>query len=89
MAVVRKVNSEANASMTFIALVPKYLLDAALVVGAFALVGSQFYTSSLTTAIGTVTLFLAAATRVLPSILRLQQAVFDLAKRRRPGSAHL
>jgi ABC-type multidrug transport system fused ATPase/permease subunit len=78
MAVVRKVNSEANASMTFIALVPKYLLDAALVVGAFALVGSQFYTSSLTTAIGTVTLFLAAATRVLPSILRLQQAVLTL-----------
>jgi len=47
-------------------------------VGALALVGSQFLWSDAITAIGTVTLFLAAATRVLPSILRLQQAVLFL-----------
>jgi len=78
VAVLRKTNSVAYADSTFIGLVPKYLLEAALVVGALVLVGSQFLWSDLVTAIGTVTLFLAAATRVLPSILRLQQAVLNL-----------
>jgi len=78
VAVVRKVNSEAYADTVFIGLIPKYLLDAALVVGALSLVGSQFLSSDLIAAVGTVTLFLAAATRVLPSILRLQQAVLTL-----------
>jgi ABC-type multidrug transport system fused ATPase/permease subunit len=78
VAVLRDINSRAYAGTTFIGLVPKYLLEAALVVGALALVTSQFLWSDPTTAIGTVTLFLVAATRVLPSILRLQQAVLIL-----------
>jgi ATP-binding cassette, subfamily B, bacterial PglK len=78
VAVVREINSGAYAGTTFIGLVPKYLLEAALVIGALVLVGSQFLWSDPVTAIGTVTLFLAAATRVLPSILRLQQAVLIL-----------
>ncbi len=78
VAVQRGIASGALADAAFIALVPKYALEAALVVGALALIGSQFLWSDPVTAIGTVTLFLAAATRVLPSILRLQQAVLTL-----------
>jgi ABC-type multidrug transport system fused ATPase/permease subunit len=78
VAVLRERFSGAFASATFIGLVPKYALEAALVVGALALVGSQFLWSDPITAIGTVTLFLVAATRVLPSILRLQQAFLTL-----------
>jgi ATP-binding cassette, subfamily B, bacterial PglK len=78
VAVVRKTTSDAIAGTSFIALVPKYALDAALVVGALALVTSQFIWSDPSAAIGTVILFLAAATRILPSILRLQQAVLTL-----------
>jgi ABC-type multidrug transport system fused ATPase/permease subunit len=78
VAALRQTNSQTIASTTFIGLVPKYALEAALVVGALALVSSQFLWSDPITAIGTVTLFLAAATRVLPSILRLQQAVLTL-----------
>jgi ABC-type multidrug transport system fused ATPase/permease subunit len=78
VAVLRRINSEAFADTTYISLIPKYMLDAALVVGAFVLVGSQFLLSNSVAAIGTVILFLAAATRVLPSILRLQQAVLIL-----------
>jgi ABC-type multidrug transport system fused ATPase/permease subunit len=85
VAVLREINSRAFADTTFIGLVPKYLLEAALVIGSLALVGSQFLWSDPITAIGTVTLFLAAATRVLPSILRLQQAV--LALRNAAGAA--
>jgi ABC-type multidrug transport system fused ATPase/permease subunit len=79
VAVLREVTSGALAGAAFIGLVPKYALEAALVVGALALIGTQFLWSDPVTAIGTVTLFLAAATRVLPSILRLQQAVLTLA----------
>ena len=75
---IRSITSHAIAGTSFIALVPKYALDAALVVGALALVSSQFLWSDPVTAIGTVTLFLAAGTRVLPSILRMQQAVLGL-----------
>jgi len=78
VAVLREINSGAFAGATFIQLVPKYSLEAALVIGALALVGSQYLWSDPMTAIGTVVLFLAAATRVLPSILRLQQAVLTL-----------
>jgi len=74
----RVINSGAFAGTAFVALVPKYSLEAALVVGALVLVGSQFLWSEPITAIGTVVLFLAAATRVLPSILRLQQAILTL-----------
>jgi len=79
VAALREVTSGALAGAAFIGLVPKYALEAALVVGALALIGTQFLWSDPVTAIGTVTLFLAAATRVLPSILRLQQAVLTLA----------
>ena len=75
----RGIASGALADAAFIGLVPKYALEAALVVGALALIGTQFLWSDPVTAIGTVTLFLVAATRVLPSILRLQQAVLTLA----------
>jgi ABC-type multidrug transport system fused ATPase/permease subunit len=78
VAVQRGIASGALADAAFIALVPKYALEAALVVGAFALIGTQFLWSDPVAAIGTVTLFLSAATRVLPSILRLQQAVLTL-----------
>jgi len=78
VAVMREINSSAYAGTMFIGLVPKYLLEAALVVGALALVGSQVVWSDPIAGVGTVTLFLAAATRVLPSLLRLQQAMLSL-----------
>ena len=78
VATLRETASKALAGAAFLALVPKYALEAALVVGALALIASQFLWSDPVTAIGTVTLFLAAAARVLPSILRLQQAVLTL-----------
>lgn len=75
---VRQITSDAIASSSFLALVPKYALDASLVVGALALVSSQFMWTDPSRAIGTVVLFLGAGTRVLPSILRMQQAVLNL-----------
>ncbi len=78
VAKVRSVTSAAFAGTSFNWLVPKYALEIALVVGALFLIGSQSLWADPISAIGTVTLFLAAATRILPSILRLQQAVLSL-----------
>jgi ABC-type multidrug transport system fused ATPase/permease subunit len=77
-ALLRLKAANAIADSTFMGLLPKYVLEVALVVGGLSLAGSQFLWSDATSAIGTVTLFLAAATRILPSILRLQQAALNL-----------
>lgn len=86
--------ARATADSTFIQQVPKYVLEAALVLGGFALAGILFTTQDAVSAVSTLALFLAAGSRVMPSLLRLQGAAlglrgsaagagatFDLAKR--------
>jgi len=62
----------------FVGLLPKYLFEAALVLGGFALAGVLFATQDSVEAVGTLALFLAAATRVMPSLLRLQGSALGL-----------
>jgi len=69
----------------FIGQVPKYVFEAALVIGGFALAGTLFLTKDAVAAVGTLAVFLAAASRVMPSLLRLQGAT--LALRSFSGSA--
>jgi ABC-type multidrug transport system fused ATPase/permease subunit len=78
VASIRRQNADAMAEQAYLILLPKYVLEAALVLGAVILGVSQFLWSDTAAAIGTATLFLAASTRILPSILRLQQAVLAL-----------
>ena len=66
------------ADATFIGMLPKYIFEAALVVGGFALAGVLFSTQDSVVAVGTLALFLAAASRVMPSLLRLQGAALGL-----------
>jgi ABC-type multidrug transport system fused ATPase/permease subunit len=66
------------ADTQFIGMFPKYMFEAALVVGGFALAGVLFATQDSVTAVGTLALFLAAGTRVMPSLLRLQGAALGL-----------
>jgi ABC-type multidrug transport system fused ATPase/permease subunit len=66
------------ADTTFIGMFPKYMFEAALVVGGFALAGILFTTQDSVAAVGTLALFLAAGTRVMPSLLRLQGAALGL-----------
>lgn len=68
----------AHAELQFIAQVPKYILETALVVGAVGLVAAQAGINNPTAAIGTMTLFLAAGARVMPSILRLQVSLINI-----------
>ena len=67
-------SASVNADRTFALQVPKYVFEAALVVGAGILTAVLFATKTSVEAVGTLALFLAAATRVMPSLLRLQSA---------------
>lgn len=62
------------ASLSLVGLFPKFALESALVIGAALLTMSQLMASSLVEAVGTLALFLAAGSRVMPSLLRLQTA---------------
>lgn len=66
------------ADTQFIALFPKYMFEAALVLGGFALAAFLFATQPAVSAVATFALFIAAGTRVMPSLLRLQGAVLGL-----------
>jgi ABC-type multidrug transport system fused ATPase/permease subunit len=56
----------------FIGQVPKYVFEAALVVGGFLLAGVLFWTKDAVAAVAILAVFLAAASRIMPSLLRLQ-----------------
>lgn len=60
-----------QADMTFLGLIPKYVFEAALVVGAGLLAASQLLTKDVTAAVAIITVFLAAGSRIVPSMLRL------------------
>jgi ABC-type multidrug transport system fused ATPase/permease subunit len=58
----------------FISLIPKYVLEIGLICGAGLLAVSQFLTKDLAAAVTVIAVFLAAGSRVVPAILRLQGA---------------
>ncbi len=66
------------ADAQFIGMIPKYLFEVALVLGGLGLAAVLFSTQDATQAVGTLALFLAAGTRVMPSLLRLQSAALGL-----------
>ena len=77
--------ARSSAETQFIGLLPKYIFEAALVIGGLSLALFLFATQDSVVAVGTLTLFLAAGTRVMPSLLRLQSAFLGL--RSASGSA--
>lgn len=66
------------AEVGFMGLIPKYVLETALVVGGFLLTAVLFLTRDAVAAVGTLALFLAASSRVMPSLLRLQGATLTM-----------
>lgn len=70
----RREVSRCNADSQFITQVPKYVMEAALIAGAALLLVSQLLSRDTAAAVATLALFLAAGSRVMPSIMRLQAA---------------
>lgn len=70
--------SRAQGDLQIINQAPKYIYEIMLIVGGALLLVFQLMTSDLTTAITVITVFLAAATRLMPSLLRLQTAAISI-----------
>ena len=67
-------SASATANTGFILEVPKYVLESALYLGILVLATVQFLTRDWAAAAATVALFLAAGSRIIPALLRLQGA---------------
>jgi ABC-type multidrug transport system fused ATPase/permease subunit len=66
------------ADTQYLGMLPKYVFEAALVLGGFMLASILFLTQDAVVAVGTLALFLAASSRVMPSLLRLQGASLSI-----------
>jgi ABC-type multidrug transport system fused ATPase/permease subunit len=74
----REQSALAGADAQLVSMMPKYVSEASLVLGASALAGVLFSTQPIPLAAGTFAMFLAAATRVMPALLRLQNATLGI-----------
>jgi ABC-type multidrug transport system fused ATPase/permease subunit len=74
-----------QADVQFMGLIPKYVFEIALIVGAALLAVSQLTTKDINAAVAIIAVFLTAGSRVVPSMLRLQSASITI--RTASGSA--
>ncbi len=64
--------------LNFMPYVSKYVLEASIVIGGLLLASSQFLLQDAKHAFGTLAIFLAAASRIAPALLRLQQGFLQI-----------
>lgn len=66
-----------QAEMTFMPNISKYVIEISLVIGAILLSASQFLLTDAIHSFSTLAVFLTAATRIAPAMLRAQQAAIQ------------
>ena len=62
-----------SAELSFIPYVSKYIIETTMVLSALAISAIQFHTQDAVHAVATLSVFLAAGTRIVPALLRVQQ----------------
>lgn len=67
--------SRSGATITFLAGMPRYVVETALMLGVVIFVGQQFLTGQLATGIVTIGVFLTGGVRIMASLLPLQSAL--------------
>ena len=77
--------ADTSAEMSFMPSVSKYVMETTVVIGALVIAGIQFMMKDAVQAVGTLSIFLAAGTRIAPAALRLQQGAVQI--REASGSA--
>lgn len=70
--------ADVRAEMQFMPNVSKYVIESGMVVGAVLIAGAQFAIYDASTAVATLSVFLAAGSRLGPAILRLQQNLIQI-----------
>ena len=70
--------SDAVAEFTFMPYISKYVIESTIVVGLLLLSAFKFLSSTPSTAVATIAVFLAASSRIAPAILRIQQGMLTV-----------
>ncbi len=66
--------ANANAELTFMPNISKYIIEGTVIVGTLFICGIQFALKDAVQAIGILSIFLAAGSRIAPAVLRMQQS---------------
>ena len=74
----RLLGAEATAELQFIPNIGKYMLETMVVLGGFLVAGIQFALTDITGALSSLAIFIVSASRIAPSIMRIQQNVSAL-----------
>lgn len=75
---VRDEISETLAELQFMPNISKYIIESSIVIGSVVIAGIQFAVQDARHAVATLSVFLAAGTRIAPAILRVQQNLMQL-----------
>lgn len=75
---IRYAQAKLSAELAFIPLISKYVIESSVVLGALMICGIQFIFMDARHAVGTLSIFLAASTRIAPAVLRLQQGALGI-----------
>jgi ABC-type multidrug transport system fused ATPase/permease subunit len=70
--------ADTSAEMTFMPSISKYVMETTVVIGALVIAGIQFMMKDAVQAVATLSIFLAAGTRIAPAALRLQQGAVQI-----------
>ncbi len=68
------------AKSSFMPYIGKYFIETIIVLGMLSLICFQFITKSPTYAVATITIFIAASSRIAPAILRIQQGFLSISQ---------
>lgn len=70
--------ASATAELSFMPYIGKYIIEVSIVLGAILVSALQFATQDARHAVATLSIFLAASTRIAPAVLRLQQGLVSI-----------
>ena len=74
----RQVNSNSNGLALWLQQFPKFIFEISLVIGAAALVAYQVWLNDASDVIGVLFVFLAAAGRLIPALMRIQNSLLQI-----------
>jgi ATP-binding cassette subfamily C protein len=78
----RQVNSNANGLALWLQQFPKFIFEISLIIGAAALVAYQVWVNDASNVISVLFVFLAAAGRLIPALMRIQNCLLQISNYR-------
>ena len=74
----RRFLASTEAEQAFLPYIGKYVIESSVVISALAISALQFFLLDATHAVATLSIFLAAGTRIAPAVLRIQQSAVGI-----------